>query len=94
MSHTSLQTLIQCFYVRPPLNRDIAEQVPRKDNSAADAAANWALDHNSFLEVSTTQTAAFIGELGHAADDNLGMLFSFDGAARGNPGPACTIISG
>ena len=78
--------------MRPPRNRDIAEQVPRKDNSAADAAANWALDHNSFMEVSTTQTAAFIAELSLTADDNLGLLFSFDGAARGNPGPASSGV--
>ena len=32
------------------------------------------------------EVAAFITELSKPGRDNIGLLFSFDGAARGNPG--------
>ena len=67
-------------------------QVPRKDNSAADAAANWALDTGSFLDVRVDETNAFLQKLGHTPETNIGLMCSFDGAARGNPGPASSGV--
>ena len=64
----------------------MARQVPRSDNSAADAAANAALDNSPFMEVMLNETATFITELSRPGRDNIGLLFSFDGAARGNLG--------
>ena len=51
LAHTALQMLLQCFSIRPPAAKDLAQQVPRASNSAADAAANWALDKGSFIDV-------------------------------------------
>ena len=88
MAHTALQTLLQCFSVRPPRAKEFAEQVPRADNSAADAAANWALDNGSFVEIRLQVVTAFINCLGSSGTQGLCLMFAFDGAARGNPGPA------
>ena len=38
------------------------------------------------------EAASFAKCLATAACDNVGLLFSFDGAARGNPGPASTGV--
>ena len=35
---------------------------------------------------------AFLTELGDAPEQNLGLMFSFDGAARGNPGPSSSGV--
>ena len=51
LGHAALTTLSTCFQVQPPNAEDFGKQVPRADNSAADAAANWALDNRSFHEV-------------------------------------------
>ena len=68
-------------------------QVPRSDNSAADAAANKALDTGSFMEVRLEGVVALVHELGRTQRQNkLGLLFSFDGAARGNPGPSASGV--
>ena len=48
VAHTGLQTLVESFSIQPPPFADFAKQVPRSDNTAADAAANWALDNRSF----------------------------------------------
>ena len=42
LAHTALQTLVQCFHIKAPGVEDFGQQVPRSDNSAADAAANEA----------------------------------------------------
>ena len=47
-----------------------------------------ALDHGSFLEVRLDVAAAFITELTGNSSKHIGMLFSFGGASRGNPGPS------
>ena len=86
LAHVGLQTLIESFRVKPPRGQQMARQVPRSDNSAADAAANAALDQGPFMEVMLNETATFITELSRPGTDNIGLLFSFDGAARGNPG--------
>ena len=44
--------------------------------------------HDSFLEVRLDVAAAFITELSGNSGKHIGMLFSFDGASRGNPGPS------
>ena len=59
---------------------------PRKDNSAADAAANEALDHGDFLEVYTEVIAEFCNRAMDQPLSEIGLVFSFDGASRGNPG--------
>jgi len=62
--------------------------VPRADNSAADAAANWAMDNHSFAEVRLQEVINFIDCLSGSGAQGLALMFSFDGAARGNPGAA------
>ena len=57
-----------------------------------DTAANYALDHGTFMDVKLDETAAFINELSCSERGNVGLLFSFDGAARGNPGPASSGV--
>ena len=94
LAHTGLQTLIQSYGVRPPSGYDFAKQVPRSDNSAADAAANKALDHGSFMQVNLSEAVCFLAELSEASDQDIGMLFSFDGAARGNPGKSSYGVCG
>jgi len=69
----------------------LAVQVPRCENSAADAAANWALDKGSFLEVRLPEVCSFIHHLACTSED-MGITFSFDGASRGNPGPSASGV--
>lgn len=88
LAHTALQTLLQCFHILPPMCDELAKQVPRADNSAADAAANWALDNHSFAEVRVEEVLNFINCLSCSGAQGLALMFSFDGAARGNPGAA------
>jgi len=94
LAHAGLQTLIQSYGVRSPSGYDFAKQVPRSDNSAADAAANMALDHGSFMEVNLSEAVCFLAELSATSEQNIGMLFSFDGAARGNPGKSSYGVCG
>ena len=47
---------------------------------------HWITDR--FLEVRLDVAAAFITELSCNSSKRIGMLFSFDGASRGNPGPS------
>ena len=76
------------------MGQHLAQQVTRSDNSAADAAANKALDVGTFLDVRVEETVRFLPELcehiGNISD--VGILFSFDGVARGNPGPAASGV--
>ena len=78
--------------IKPPIAEELAQHVPRNDNSAADAAANWALDNGSFFEVRASEVVTFIHELAVCKLHNIGLLFSFDGAARGNPGPSSSGV--
>ena len=92
LAHTALQTLIQCFHIKAPGVENLGQQVPRSDNSAADAAANWALDHGTFMQVDVKEVEAFMRELSDCDEITVGLLFSFDGAARGNPGPSASGV--
>eukprot|EP00973_Karenia_brevis_P007989 1083322-Karenia_brevis.AAC.1 len=47
-AHENLLRLSQDFKVRPPHMKELAQHVPRADNTAADAAANLALDAGDF----------------------------------------------
>ena len=49
-AHAGFLHLLRRFRPRPPHAREFAQQVPRSDNSAADAPANKALDHRNFRE--------------------------------------------
>ena len=86
LAHTALRTLVQCFSIVPLDGAELAQQVPRSNNSAADAAANWALDHKSFMDVRVHEVQLFFNHCASQDVKNCGMLFSFDGASRGNPG--------
>ena len=85
---TALQTLLKCFRIQAPDTSEIALHVPRADNSAADAAANHALDNGTFTDVRLHEIVTFLHCLGQHNPQGLGLMFSFDGAARGNPGAA------
>ena len=61
---------------------------PRKDNAAADAAANKALDGGSFSDICDFALEGFCNEVLSRPCANIGLMFSFDGASRGNPGRA------
>ena len=87
LGQLALKTLVECFHVQPPHTEELAKHVPRADNSAADAAANWALDHMSFNDVRVRSLEEFL-EVLSTGEQSVGILFSFDGAARGNPGPS------
>ena len=92
VAHAGLRTLTENFGIRAPGVEVLARQVPRSDNSAADAAANWALDHDSFMDVRLEDLLAFVHALGQSSSKQIGVLFSFDGAARGNPGPSSSGV--
>lgn len=94
LAHAALETLTNIFFVKAPDSEEIAQQVPRKHNSAADAAANFALDNGAFMDVRMNAVTAFVTELGQPQQQqhNVGLLFSFDGAARGNPGPSSSGV--
>jgi len=94
LAHTGLQTLVQSYGIRSPSGYDFAKQVPRSDNSAADAAANMALDGGSFMHFMLGETVCFLAELSECNHDDIGLLFSFDGAARGNPGKSSYGVCG
>ena len=76
-----------------PGDEELAKHVPRSDNSAADAAANHALDNDTrFLDVRVDEATAFALDLSAPHHEGIGLLFSFDGAARGNPGPSASGV--
>jgi len=81
------------FGIRPPHESEIAQQTRRAENQAADAAANQALDIGSFKEFYRTEVARLALNLSEAqGNSNVGVLISFDGASRGNPGPASSGV--
>ena len=57
LAHTALQMLIQTFRVNAPMAQELAQQVTRKDNSAADALANLDLDSGSFMQSDVNEVA-------------------------------------
>ena len=90
LAHTALQTVMQSLHAEPPDSAEFGLAVPRGDNSAADAAANWALDQGSFMDCRAHEVAKFVQAVACGEMRGLGLLFSFDGASRGNPGPSAS----
>ena len=89
IAQEALKQLAQGFSVKPFLHKQLVIHTPRGDNSAADAAANRALDEGDFWNVYPEEVHSFCQYLHqHRQDQNIGLLFSFDGASRGNPGAA------
>ena len=93
LAHTALRTLVQTFQVEAPSLQEIAQQIPRADNSASDAAANLALDSGSFVQVDANEVATWVHALVQDVLHPTCLLVSFDGAARGNPGPGASGVS-
>jgi ribonuclease HI len=89
-AHYLLQQLVRSFGVRQPRGRELAMQVARADNAAADSAANEALDAGSFRTVDDQESLRFWLAMMTRQDlsSEIGLLFAFDGASRGNPGLA------
>ena len=54
---------------------------------------NLALDNGSFMHSDVNQVANWIYKLSQGELDSTCLLVSFDGAARGNPGPAASGVS-
>ena len=89
LAQEALLQLTESFEARAPFLKDLAQQTPRADNAAADECANIALDTGSFSEYNPTEMSRFLlGWAEAALSDDIGILFAFDGASRGNPGEA------
>jgi len=84
----SIRQLLQKLEIRPPQGQELVVQTPRSDNTAADAAANRALDEGSFTDWNLHSCLRFVAALANDEHREYGMLWSFDGASRGNPGAA------
>ena len=76
------------FSVRSFGDGSLVVHTPRRDNAAADAAANRALDQGTFEEVYASEQAKLVEALATDGERHLGLVFSFDGASRRNPGAA------
>ena len=88
-THIALLHLARFFHVKEPRAREIAQHTPRADNRAADCAANRASDTGDYreqLDDEIRRMAHMCLNLQGASD--MGILVSFDGASRGNPGLA------
>jgi len=92
LAHVALENLIRNFKAEPPPGQDLACHVPRSDNSAADAVANWSLDSGSFMEFSVSEVSSFLHCLSTGQPSCTGCLLSFDGASRGNPGASSSGV--
>eukprot|EP00973_Karenia_brevis_P092810 12414225-Karenia_brevis.AAC.1 len=92
LGHEALQKLVTCFSIEPFARQPFAQQVPRGDNSAADRVANRALDRGAFLDVRIHAVQDLLKDLSGQSISNIGILASFDGASRGNPGPSASGI--
>lgn len=88
VAQESLRQLVGKFFAKPFPRRDLILHTPRKDNGAADAAANHGLDQGNFEEVHRAEVLRFSHSLVASDGEHLGLVFSFDGASRGNPGDA------
>ena len=84
----ALQQAVTKFGVSCFLGRDLVAYTPCGDNSAADAAANAAVDTGSFELTMPMESQRFMECWLRGGDDQIGLLFSSDGASRGNPGPS------
>eukprot|EP00973_Karenia_brevis_P001549 210307-Karenia_brevis.AAC.1 len=84
-AHATLQEVVNCFHVSPPLARQLAQHVLRADNSAADSAANSALDDGNFAQIDPLEHDHFLSRLAAEPDGRFlsdhGILISFDGAS-------------
>eukprot|EP00973_Karenia_brevis_P089733 12399200-Karenia_brevis.AAC.1 len=75
--------------VGAPAGDSLLQQIPREDNSTADALANQALDTGAAHWMNLMAWRDFVEKLAGAPDASFGLCVQFDGAARGNPcGPA------
>ena len=61
---------------------------PQGDNAAADSLSNRALDHGDFRICYLDEVPNFCKCLLEDRDGVVGLVFSFDGASRNNPGMA------
>jgi len=92
LAHAALENLMVSFKAQPPHGQELACHVPRSDNAAADAVANWSLDNDSFMDLRIAELQSLLQLLADADSSNAGCLFSFDGASRGNPGPSASGV--
>ena len=68
-------------------------QVPRGDNSVADQCANQALDTGDFRETADDEMLSLLDAMStQISGVEYGLLVSFDGASRGNPGAAAAGV--
>ncbi len=75
--------------MKAPHGFQLLKQTPRKDNSKADASANYALDVGELHKSYASNWRSFFNQLECASNVEFGLCAQFDGAARGNPfGPA------
>ena len=88
IAQEALRQMTTSFSVKCFTKRELLIHTPRKDNAAADAAANKALDEGDFAEIWEAALDSFCEHALQSPDAELGLLFSFDGASRGNPGKA------
>jgi len=92
LSHAQeyLLHLVRGCALHAPRGRELAQHVFRSDNGAADAAANQALDEGSFRQADGREALRFLQYLmgSDGQREQVGVLFAFDGASRGNPGDA------
>ena len=88
VAQEGLRQLVSKFRAKSFPGKDLVVHTPRRDNAAADAMANRALDNGSFQHCRSSEVESFCGQLIDDSSDTLGVVFSFDGASRGNPGEA------
>ena len=88
VAQEALRRLTQSCSCKPPWAKQIVQQTPRTDNSAVDRAANQALDSGDFHDSHDKESLNFLHYCSSYDTSNVGLLVSFDGASRGNPGPA------
>ena len=88
-----LHKLLSNFDLKLPWGKDLVAHTPRADNSAADAAANRALDNRTFSTWDLQECLNFLDALARRPRTDYALLWSFDGASRGNPGQASFGVS-
>eukprot|EP00973_Karenia_brevis_P044841 6211282-Karenia_brevis.AAC.1 len=75
MAHQALRRLTRDLHAKAPFARNLAQQVPRADNSAADAAANFALDIGDFHRVSFIALQGLASQLvAEGGNSNCGIM--------------------
>ena len=95
LAQLGLSELTTSFGMRAPVGRELAQQVPRSDDAAAVQAANRALDRGNFRELCLPSFRSLLDEIVSCSwqHRDIGLLFAFDGASRGNPGLASLGVS-